>query len=366
MSEDYKFSLQFVVDGQQMLNLNISELKIFEKDDYNCNNEMLIKPIKRSRDEQLEHMLNSINLPILEKIRILNFTIVDDPHVKPYVKNIIELIINEIAYINRVKMERLHIIMRMGISPLCNDKTMEALTDFEHLLSIFYMQDLKTFGDEQRYEFRKRICQLDAADNDIMIKYIEKLNLELSLSDKFIDLINNTEIESPKQCLMMFMKYMKTPCITESCVRSIDSIRNVINCLNDKLTKFPNFPKSIIFSNICISMILKGNELYVDFYGYVNEWINGSFSVDFNRLKNKINNNLPYYIFYLVTCCYCHLYRTNVLRIKIDVPIHNMFIFFDESYYRRIKVKVDHFEVGFHHESIFKHLQKFFQLEGYK
>lgn len=365
MSEEYKFSLQFIVDNQQMFNMCVNEVKIFEKTEYTDELEMLVKPVRRNREDQRNHILNSMNGEIINKMRIFLFSIEDDIHVKQYVKKAAQLIIKEIAFINKIKMERLLTIIKMGISPLCKNETMESLTDLEYLISIFYMADYKLFTDEQRYDFRKRMCQIDAAENEYMNNYIDKIDLEMSLSEKFIELVNQTDVESPKQCIMMFMKYMKAPTVSDNFIRSIDSIRDVIDCLNSKLNQFLKFDKRIIFSNICISTILKGNELYVDFYGYINEWICGSFSLDFNRLKNRINNNYPYYIFYLVTCCYCHLYRTNVLRVKIDVPINNMFMFFDKSYYSRIKPKIDHFERGFHHEGIFKHLQKFFELEGF-
>lgn len=367
MCDEYKFYLQFIVDNQQMFNMCVKESKLFEKCEYNEKREMIVKPTKRSRDDQRNHIFESINNEICDKLRILIFTIEDDINVKSYVKLAANLLIHEISYMNKIKMERVITIIKMGISPLCKNETMESFVELDYLVSIFYMKDYKNFSDEERFKFQKEICQIDAAGDEYMIKYINKLDLKLSLAEKVIESINKTEFESPKQCILSFIKYLKKSQISDNFIRTIDGVRDVINCLNSKLDSFGIInDKRIIFSNLCISMIIKGDELYVDFYGYINEWICGSFSVDFIRFKNVINNNLPYYILYLVTCCYCHLYRTNILRVKIDIPIHDMFIFFDKSYYDRIKPKIDHFELGFYHESIFKHLKKFFELENYE
>lgn len=367
MLEEYRFSLQFNVNSQQMFNMCVKDVSLFKKDDYDENKEMLIKPIKHTPDEQKIHVLNIYSTPVIEKIRILLVKIDEDKSVKKYVKFVLNMIINEIGFINRVRMERLITIAKVGIPGNCKIETLYALVDLEYIVNVLYSPDYKNYKESERFDFRKQICQLDAADGDYMEKFLSRLNLDTNLCDKFISLINRTEITDPKQCLTIIMKYMTSDKIIETFISSVDSIKRIVDCVNVKLDDFPLFDKRIIISSIGISLILRNDELYVDFYGYIDEYICGSFSLDFRKLRNMIKEHFPYYIFYLVTCCYCYLYETNVFRVKINEPnLNNMFVFFNEDYYRRIKLRVDHFEQGFNYEAPFNHLKRFFQTIGFE
>lgn len=367
MANEYRFSLQFTVTSQQMFNICTKEVALFKKNEYNDDNEMIIKPTRRDVEEQKLHILNVYSSPVLNKIRNLLTLIDDDSSVKNYVKLVLNMIINEIGFINRVRMERLITIAKMGIPVDCKNETLYSLVDLEYILSILYPIDRKSFKETDRFEFVKQICQLDAADGDFMEKYLSKLNLEANICDKFIDLTKRTNITEPKQCLTIIMKYMTSDKVTESVISNVDNVKRIVDCVNNKLDDFPLFDKRIIISNIAICMLLKDDELYVDFYGHLDEYICGSFSIDFRKLKNIVTDNFPYYILYLVTCCYCYLYDTNLFRVKVDEPdIKNMFIFFSEDYYRRIKLRLDHFEGGFTYEAPFKHLTRFFESVGFE
>lgn len=356
--EDCVFSLQFLVDSNSIFNICTDSSDLFIKSEDTIENEMELKPDSKDHDDLYEFVFNLFNGIIIEKLNILDQQVKNDNRVMSYVSFAISKLLTNMRHINRIKMERVMTTIKMGISPNCKFETTQALSELEHYVDILYPNNRKFFTEEEKFNFIGQISQIMRRGNEAMLKLLEKIDLERSITDSTKDLIKKSfKTTNPREIIKVITSFIQKLPLFETPMNSINTVQSIFALVNDISGK-----RNIEYSQICISNILINGELYVYYYGQLNEKIAGCFSLDFNKLKNVIKNNYTYYIFYFVLCCYCLNDDNNIFSINLDIDkseVNSMFIFLESKYISLFREKCKEIDDGMLYVKIIKHLEKF-------
>lgn len=355
--EDCRFAFQFLVDSVQIFNICFDSFEIFKKNGEYFERDMALKPTKRNPDELYEEIFNIFNQEILDNLEVLLEKTSNDQNVEIFVPKMIQKLITNIRMVNRAKMERIITVIKLGINPNCNSETMKVLCDLEQYIDVFYPPNRQILPIEEKVNFINDIFTILKHGNDKMDKLVENIDITKTSTTTIKDLLNKRNIKSNDILKILGSYGQKLPTFEPPMV-AVNSFNSVINIINNISGN-----KKINFSQLCISNVLRGDEMYIYYYGYVDTRDAGCFSIDFIKLKNIIKGNYPYYIFYFVTCSYCLNNKDNILGIIFDIEsneVPNMFLFLSEKYLSLFREKIKGIEEEvISVNRIFKHLDKF-------
>ena len=349
--EDCIFALQFLVDSNNIFEISS---EIFTKTKDTIEKEMELKPTNRNPCDVYDFVFNLFTGIIIEKLNILNNLIKDDIRVMQYVKFAILKLLTNMKHINRIKMERMITIIKIGINPNCKFKTIEALSELEYYVDILYPNNRKFFSENEKFDFLCQMSQIIRRGNEPMINLLEKIDLTKSFTDPVKNIIK--KCTDSKEVIKIITSFIQKIPLIETPMDSINIISSIINC---------NLLINIEFSQICISTILINGELYIYYYGQLNEKIAGCFSLDFQKLKNIIDDDFTHYIFYFVLCCYCLNKKDNIFSINLDIDkteVNSMFIFLESKYISLFREKCKEIDNNMIYSKIIKHLVKFLKI----
>lgn len=366
------FSLQFCVNSNSISNFSNDDItsfksssddSIFCKDGIFEDKTMIIKPLSKDPKEIFNKVYRLQTNIIIEKINYLLISIMDDENVMPYVTKLLNKILINMKYINRIKMERLMTLVKMGINSNCNFEVTKSLSELEYYVDILFSPFRQYFSMEEKHIFKTNIIKTILSGNETVEKLIDGLDLTKSIFPKFSEiLLKIIAIDSSKEKIIPILStFIDKTLLVDSLMNSIDSVERLFRILNNSNSSF-----KIKFSNICITNFFVEDEIYVYYYGYIDKKIGGSFSIDLIKLRNIIKSNYTYYIFYFVMCCYCLNDKHNIFNIDLkinseDVP--NMFIFLEDKYLSMFKDKIKLPEnKTVVHKRIINHLDKFMSI----
>lgn len=375
-----KFAFQFSVNSNTMVSVTIATNHIFKKSEYTENKPMKIKTSNKKPSEYYQKIVNDFSLPVLEAFKKLKdviteieneedfSSIINDKsklcQVEIYVPFAIEMCIRNIKTINRVKMERMMIIIRTGINSYCDYEITEALVELETLVKLYYPEDRRYFCENKSNEFKNSIINMTIVKPEAIIKLLENINLDLSITESVRNILLKLVVGDRSKMLKVIIDYLNNINKVESIINSTVSITETFEILNKKQSEFSEGKaKTIEFASLAISLIIIDGELYVDYFGFIDKPVGGSFSLDLYRFRNFINDNITYYLFYLVTCHYCMMNEDNILDVKFDIipeEIYNMFIFFEAIHMNKIMESIEEIPASICYKKMFTHLYKFF------
>lgn len=347
---DYRFAFQFLVDSMQIFNVSFNSIDIFKKDNNFSNKNMLLKPLIRNPQEIYENVFHIFSDTIVQKLSILLLKIRNDPNVEIFVEKMIKKLLVNIRIISRVKMERIMLIIKIGINSTANPEAIEALSDLEYCVLIFYPPNRQFLSAEEKLKFTVEILTLLRNGSDKIDKLVDGIDITRTSTTIIESLIKKKDVD-PQNALKILIPYRQKLPEFEPLMMMVDSFNSVINMITSEIK----------FSQLCISTAVKEDEMYVYYYGYIGEKVAGSFSLDFTKLKNIINENYTFYVFYFVTCCYC-LDKNNYLGVNLDIQandVSNMFIFLSNKYLSLFREKIKNIDEKMTPVRIFKHLDKF-------
>lgn len=360
--ENCKFSIQFLADSQHIFNTCLDQHPLFKKDDRIREKDMLVSFTNRIPDKHFLTIIKLYNDIIINKLEKLLIETSNDTNVSEYASKMIVKLIDNIEYINKVKFERIMIIIRSGIHPTCKNKTMEALVDLEHYLNMFYSPDRRFFIEEQRSEFIQKITALILSKNNLIDKLISDINLTESITSRTKNILISQQGIDPSKIPKIFVGYSTKVLTTDTPIKAIKGTHDIIKLINDKISDTFNDGKGVQFTQICITARVIDDEMYIDYYGFANKTFAGSFSLDFIKLKNIMNGNITYYILYFVICCYCVIDNQNVFKIDLGIHTHqvkNVFIFLEKQYTDIFQAKIATIPDKMSYFRILSHIDKF-------
>lgn len=356
--EDCTFALQFLVDSNHIFNMCTTNSELFNKNEDTIEKEMELKPDSKDPSDLYDFVFNLFNGIIIEKLNILNQVIKDDIRVMPYVSVAILKLLTNMRCINRIKMERVMTTIKIGINPNCKFETTQALAELEHYVDILYPTNRRFFTEEEKFAFNSQISQIMRRGNEPMLKLLEKIDLSKSPVQLTKDLIKKSlKSSSFKDTIKIIISFIQKLPLFETPMNSINAVQSLFNVFSEISDN-----KKIEYSQICISNVLINGELYVYYYGKLDEKIAGCFSLDFQKLKNITDNNYTYYIFYFVLCCYCLNKRDNLFLINLNIgkeDVTSMFIFLENKYLSLFREKCKKIGDGMIYAKIIKHLENF-------
>lgn len=383
------FAFQFTVNSNSIFNVSILQNHRFAKSEYTEIREMKTKPLCLKPSEHYQKILDDFTQPVLRCLNNLkrlvdNLEIEEDfkpinreesltkrkneilkiRDVEVFVPLAINMCIKNINHMNRVKFERMITIIKLGINSSCSKEIIEALVQLEYVTRIYYPEDRTHFHETEVSKYRNSLVDLICMEPKSMIKMLDSVKLESSISPQVREILVKMLSGDKTKILKVIIDYLSKIGKYESLLNSTVSINETFNQLNKKQFELSgDETKKIEFSNIVISLTVVNDEMYVDYFGFIERPVGGSFSVDFYRFRNFINDNLTHYVFYLVTCHYCMMNRDNILNVDLNVipsELHNMFIFFESIYVNKILEKVEQIQDKICYMKIFSNLHKFF------
>ena len=356
--EDCTFSLQFLVDSNHIFNMCTVSSDFFNKTEDIIEKEMELKPDSKEPVDLYDFVFNLFTGIIIEKLNILEQKIKDDVRVMPYVSFAILKLLTNMRYLNRIKMERVMTTIKMGINPNCKFETTQALAELEHYVDILYHTNRRFFTEEEKFTFVGQISQIVRRGNEPMLKLLEKIDLSRSVTASTKELIKRSiKSAGPRETIKIIASFIQKIPLFETPMNSIDAVQSIFSLVNEISEN-----KNIEYSQICISAILINGELYVYYYGQLNERIAGCFSLDFQKLKNITDSNFTYYLFYFVLCCYCLNKHDNLFSINLGIKkedVNSMFIFLESKYLSLFREKCKKTKDDMVYAKIIKHLEKF-------
>lgn len=362
--KEVEFAYQFLISNGQMPTLIVKVFPVFRRRQIEETKEVKKVLAKREPLDHYESISNSYIDPVVLALdKLINLSKLDS-NVVGFSIMMLEKILASIRKINRVKMERCMVIVKCGIPPSCNFNTIEALVELELQLYIYYPPDRKFLSEDELLLFSENVYKFVTVDTELISKLIREINLEESITKKTRDLLI-TLINGDKSHLSKLVgSYLNRIEISETPINAVMSITETFDIINKRLSdlKFKNFE----MSSFTISTIIRGNELYVEYFGFVNKPIGGSFVLDFHRLNKIIKpKSYTYFIFYFVTCHYCLMNSDNIIDVKfkneIKSPSSNiMFKFLDGLLLEKMKAAVDNIPDGISYGKVFHCLRLFF------
>lgn len=356
--EDCKFALQFLVDTNMFFNMCTSEVDLFRDNETYSEKDMELEPSKRIPEDIYDFVYSIFSGIIIEKLNILSAATEIDDQVMPYVRVSISKIIENMKYINRVKMERMMVTIRLGINSNCKFETTAALADLEFYVNIFYQPNRRFFTEDNKTEFIHEISKLVRRGNKPMIELLNKIQLSKVPIQETINVINKSINKvSVADILKIVIEYSQKVPFFDTPMNAIGNFKLLFKAINDGLGE-----NKIFYSNICITTVLIDNEMYVYYYGFLDNMIAGCFSLDFIRLKSVINNMYTDCIFYFVVCCICLTDKQNSFNVQFDIEssdVKNMFIFLQRKYLTIINERISEITSRNSYIGILKHLSKF-------
>lgn len=373
MEDEYKISIQFLInsDDSHLLRTSFTEnmnhkmagfaKKIMpeEENEERVDKNMILRPTKNSPEDHYNSIyFNSTNI-VLNYLNLLKESILSDPNVENYVSLILDKLILGIEKINRIKMERIMIIIRCGIHPTCSDRTIEILSLLDHNVSIFYPPDRKNLSNDNFQKLQSKIFKIIIAGNGGIEKLIDTINFDLSLTEKFKGAIKNSKEIDRSKFEIVLNKFSSKIILDEPAILACRSIDEIVNIVNE------NNGGNFFFPNLCVLFYVKNQEIFIEYYGTIAKKIGGSFSFD---SKRKLSDNKKFlYIFYFITCHYCLMNEDNILNINFPIhhsEVNNIFIFLQLEYLEifRQKLSLIDFEIN-SNEKIFKCLVSFINTE---
>lgn len=356
--EDCVFALQFLVDSNHMFNMCTASSDIFNKTNYTEEKEMDLKPESRNPDDIYEFIYNLFTGVIIEKLNILLEKVNDDNRVMPYVSYAITKLLTNMKRINRVKMERVMTTIKIGINPNCKFETTKALAELEHYVDILYPHNRRYLTEDEKFKFMGEMSQIMRRGNEPMRSLLEKIDLSKSFTEITCNLIKKSgRTSNPKEIIKIIASFIQKLPLIETPMDSINAAQSIFDVVNEISGN-----RKIEYSQICISTILINDELYIYYYGKLDEMIAGCFSVDFKKFKNIIDVNFTYYVFYFVICCYCLNEPDNIFSIDLGIEkseVNNMFIFLENKYLSLFREKCKTIDDGMIYVKILRHLEKF-------
>lgn len=375
--EPVKFGFQFLVSSSSMINISIMGNYLFKKSEYTEIKPMRIPPIAKNPEEHYQKILDDFTKPLLDafvklKNTINEYEIEEDlkhkkdelREVEVYVSVAIDMCIKHIKVINRVKMERMMIIIKTGINSHCNYDILEALVELDCLVRLFCPSDRRFMCENESSKFKKSIVDLTVANPHTIVKLLDTIKLDATTTECVRDILLKLIKGDRSKILKIIVDYILNINKVETVINSTVSINETFRLLNESQKEFTEGDfKPIEFSLITISVLVIDGEMYVDYFGYIDIPVGGSFSVDFYRFRNLINDNITHYLFYLVTCHYCLMYKTNILDVNFDLvhdDIQSMFIFFEDRYMSKIMDATHDIQMNICHKKIFANLYRFF------
>lgn len=350
-----RFTLQFLVNCHHIMYRPVERTKMFQNDDYNLEDDMKI-PLQSLdvKDHRLT-ILSNFCRPILHKLLILQSKVKNDPNIKSFVSKALQKLIDNVYTINSIELCRMLLLIKVGIPANCKKDTLNALIELQVVIDTYFPPDRVFFNESDKQKFSQNIVSMAMVGEEACNKLLDNLDLSKNMLDKIQEILNTVKNDNYPT---LIVNYLENAGRLENNISIVDGTFKLIQIINERSKKH------IEFSQISISCRLMDDELHVDYYGFLDKYIAGTFSVDFNRLKNIIKAPPPFYIFYLVTCAYCSLHTDNVLKIHFDVTdvtVKNMFIFFNTLYYSKIKKAIELIPDHMCYAKVFKHLQKFIE-----
>lgn len=360
--ENCKFAIQFLADSQQIFNTSFERFSFFKKNDIERDRDMLVSFTNKIPEKHYKYIVDLYNDIITNKLEKLLFEVSKDSNVSEFTHKIISKLIANIRFVNKVKFERIMIIIKSGINPTCKDSTMEALVDLEYYLNLLYSHDRRFITEDNRNDFIQKIASLILSKDNLIEKLINDIDLTESVTKRTIDLLNKQKGIDPIKIPGIFIGFSTKVLTTDTPMSATKGSHDIINIINSKINNTFNDKLGIEFSQICITARIIDEEMYIDYYGFTDKTIAGCFSLDFIKLKNIINDNLTYYILYFVLCCYCVIDEQNVFKIDLGIKSHqvkNVFIFLEKQYTDIFLTKIQTIPNKMSYLKILSHIDRF-------
>lgn len=351
MYEEYKISVQFLINSSENFKLNLGNNSslIQENIEEYIPKEMELKPTKNSPEEHYNSIIfNSTNI-VLNLLKQLYELVIIDPNVENYVSPLLDKLIINIETINRLKIEKIMIIIKCGINPTCSDRTLECLCDLEYCLNKFYPPDRKNFPNASFENLQSSIFKTIISGTEALEALINKINFVETFTDKFKEMMINSTDKNNQKYKMILSKYLEKITLIETPIITCKNFIEIVDIINSSR----NDGEILLFPIICVSFIVKNTEIYVEYYGNIDKRIGGSFSFDF--LKKFDSSSKICIIFYFVMCHYCLMNEDNVLGINFPISneeVNNIFIFLEIEYLQILKDKF--YKLNFRNDSNYK------------
>lgn len=380
-----KFAFQFPVNSNSIFNVTILGNALFKKSEYNENTIMKQKPVSMKPSEHYNKILNKFTEPLLKafiklKTLIQELENHDDfieteretlKKVEIYVPLAIEMCIMNINVINRVKMERMMIIIKTGINSHCDYEITEALVELETIVKIYYPEDRRYMCENESQKLKRFVIDMSIVEPKSVVKFLNTIKLDSTITHSVRDILLKLAVGDRSKLLKVIIDYLNNINKVETVINSTVSVSETFDMINKKQGEFSDGKtKTIEFATMTISMVIIDGEIYVDYFGFIDRPVGGSFSIDLYRFRNFINDNITYYVFYLVTCHYCLMNSNNILSVNFDIipeEIKNMFIFFEAIHMNKVMESIEEIPVSLSYKKMFTHLYKFFyELMGRK
>lgn len=363
---DTQFAFQFPVNSNGIYNISIEDNILFKKSEYTTLKRMQMPLIIKRPSEHYQKIIDDFTNPVLDALIKLKQTIEkfsNDKYIEAFVPIAIDMCIKSITYINRVKMERMMIIIKVGINSNVEYEIMEAFVELEYITKLFFPEDRNYFPQDEALKLRKSIIDMTIVNSESVIKLLEDINLESSITKNIREILMKIIISDRSKLMKIILDYLTNVNRTESVVNSTVSVTETFDMMNTKQKTDNEDVKMIEFSTLTIAIIIRDNEMYIDYFGFIDKPVGGSFSLDFLRFRNFINGNITYYIFYLVTCHYCMTNKDNILGVNFGIipsEIFHMFIFFEAVHMNKVLESIEGIPTNISYKKIFSHLNKFF------
>lgn len=371
---EVKFAFQFPVNSNSIYNISLAGNPNFKKSEYTIIKPMRVPLISKTPSEHYKKIVDDFTLPVLEAFKKLKTVIeeyekTEEPDstlrkIEIFVPAAIDKCIKDIKVINKVKMERMMIIIKTGINSHCDFEVTEALTNLEHLIGLYFPEDRRNICEIDSNRFKKSIIDMSIVNPESIVKLLEKIDISVSHTNKVREHLLKFIVNDRSKITRLLIDYVTNINKTETIINSTVSVNETFNILNEKNNTISEGKcKKFEFSSLTVSIIVVDAEMYVDYYGFVDRAVGGSFSIDFYRFRNFINDNITHYIFYLVTCHYCMMNPDNILKVKFDIEasdVQSMFLFFEDAHMVKIMESIEDIPQGMCHMKMFSVLYRFF------
>jgi hypothetical protein len=361
---EVEFAYQFLISNGNMSIIAVKQFSIFNRKkpaDYkeiNINT-TLSAPLD-NYDSICDKYINPVKYSLFNLINISK----EDSEVTKFSITMMEKMLEFIKRVNRVKVERVMTIIRCGIPPSCNFKTMEALVDLEDKINIYYPPDRKFFSSSEYIIFSENVYKFIIDDLKMINYLIDRTNFDENFTKETRKLLLQVIGLDYSQIPKLIGCYMGKIEMSETPINSVMSVAETFDIINKRIIEL-NL-KTIELSTITVSTIIKNNELHVEYFGVLNKPIGGHFILDFYKLNEILTpKSYTYYIFYFITYHYCLMNKDNILKIKLKnkpkiVNSSIMFKFLELSYLNKIKCAIRDIPNEIGYARIFSLLEVFF------
>ena len=253
-----------------------------EKNTNTYYNKPVLLPYENIYQSVRNYSIKVVEDKIKEFIELIN----GNDHVEKFVSDILSKTVKHFQFINRLKLEKVMILVKSGIGYNCPSEIFEKLVELEYLIFIHYPQDKTRISFMNRIQFYKKFrkyIKLALSTNETVreifrSKISEYLVIENDnkVLDSRLERIRTLNGEICQDDIRnVFIKYLTNSIhnieCTENSAYSTEIIRTLLHALNIRLIKRRIEP--IKYSKLCINITYRGNNMLVEFFGFINNGI---------------------------------------------------------------------------------------------